>query len=295
VYAGYFVSGLIWFLTPRGLVLTLRQLVGQLLATFRSITRGVPHDDSLTFALPFAGYWKVHNGGVDRRTSHAWSMIGQRYAYDFVLASPESGLTYEGSPDIPRDYLAFGKPVLAAADGVVVAVRDDIRDYRRAGTGWIDLWSPDLRGNHVVIQHAPCSYTLYAHLMWKSALVRPGDQVAAGQAIASCGHSGHSTEPHLHFQLQDRADFFTAVSLPVAFRDFRRGDRPGGEAVSRGHVQRGQWVGHAGRCDSGVVETATFVRATTGDLLNNILTLVLAVLGLYTMAGWLLALLIRRV
>jgi len=33
---------------------------------------------------------------------------------------------------------------------------------------------------------------------------------------------------------------FTAVSLPVVFRDFLRQARPGGETVSRGYVQRGQ-------------------------------------------------------
>lgn len=287
MYAGYFVSGLIWFLTPGGLVQVLRQLVGQMLAILRSVTRGVAYDDSFSLRLPFSGYWKVYNGGVDRHTSHAWSMVGQRYAYDFALASPDSGLTYEGSPALPHNYLAFGEPVLAAADGVVVAARDDIRDYHRAGTGWIDLRAADLRGNHVVIEHAHRTYTLYAHLMERSVLVRPGAVVAAGEPIAACGHSGHATEPHLHFQLQDRADFFTAVSLPVVFRDFRRGARPGGEAVSRGHVQRGQWVGNADKSDSGVVETVTFVGPAAWDLVVSILTLAGAVLGWYTIASWL--------
>jgi len=47
--------------------------------------------------------------------------------------------------------------------------------------------------------------------------VRAGDQVRRGQRIGLCGHSGHSTEPHLHFQVQDRGNFFLAASLPVAF------------------------------------------------------------------------------
>ena len=31
------------------------------------------------------------------------------------------------------------------------------------------------------------------------------------------GHTGHSTEPHLHFHLQDSADLFRGMGLPVRF------------------------------------------------------------------------------
>src|SRR2546430_9189898 len=40
---------------------------------------------------------------------------------------------------------------------------------------------------------------------------------SGGQRVGLCGHSGHSTEPHLHFQVQDRGNFFLAASLPLAF------------------------------------------------------------------------------
>jgi murein DD-endopeptidase MepM/ murein hydrolase activator NlpD len=44
-----------------------------------------------------------------------------------------------------------------------------------------------------------------------------GQHVARGEEIGRCGHSGHSTEPHLHFQVQDRADFFSSAGVPVVF------------------------------------------------------------------------------
>ena len=41
--------------------------------------------------------------------------------------------------------------------------------------------------------------TLYAH-MYKVA-IKTGDQIAQGQVIGSVGSTGHSTGPHLHFEV----------------------------------------------------------------------------------------------
>lgn len=74
----------------------------------------------------------------------------------------------------------IGTPVRAAANGVVVTPN--------AG-GWA--------GNHVIIQHSNGS-TLYAHM--SSTVVRPGQQVTAGQVIGYVGVTGRSFGPHLHFE-----------------------------------------------------------------------------------------------
>jgi len=76
-----------------------------------------------------------------------------------------------------------------------------------------------LCGNQVVIQHGPEEFSFYAHLKQHSLKVKVGDKVKAGQPIAQVGSTGHSTEPHLHFQLMDSADFFTANGLPIMFDD----------------------------------------------------------------------------
>ena len=79
-----------------------------------------------------------------------------------------------------------GVPVLAAADGVVVAAGQD--------GGY---------GRYVQVVHAEGIRTIYAHLGAIDADVKPGAVVKIGAPIARVGSSGSSTGPHLHFEIRD--------------------------------------------------------------------------------------------
>jgi murein DD-endopeptidase MepM/ murein hydrolase activator NlpD len=74
-------------------------------------------------------------------------------------------------------------------------------------------------------------YVVLAHLRNGSILVREGEAVDAGQQLASCGNSGNSTQPHVHVQVMDSPDPFSARGLPMSFRDYRVWPRPGGPPV----------------------------------------------------------------
>jgi len=78
----------------------------------------------------------------------------------------------------------LGSPVIAAADGTVV-----YSDHRLAGYG-----------NLIIIRHRKNLFTAYAHN--QKNLVHRGDKVRAGQKIARIGKTGHSTGPHLHFEVR---------------------------------------------------------------------------------------------
>lgn len=55
-------------------------------------------------------------------------------------------------------------------------------------------------GRCVRLQHADGTESVYGHL--SAFLVSAGDRVAAGELIAREGNTGHSTGPHLHFEIR---------------------------------------------------------------------------------------------
>jgi murein DD-endopeptidase MepM/ murein hydrolase activator NlpD len=55
-----------------------------------------------------------------------------------------------------------------------------------------------------------------------SVRVKTGQTVKRGQEIGRCGHSGNTTELHLHFQFQNGESFYFSSGLPVKFTGFWR-------------------------------------------------------------------------
>jgi murein DD-endopeptidase MepM/ murein hydrolase activator NlpD len=76
-----------------------------------------------------------------------------------------------------------GTPIRAAADGIVSEANR----------------TPDY-GNIVKIQHGSGLETRYAHA--SKLLVKVGERVVKGQAIALVGSTGRSTGPHLHYEIR---------------------------------------------------------------------------------------------
>lgn len=150
------------------------------------------------YRLPFDGEWTVVNGGLEKEYSHSWGVPTQRYAYDFLIMD-DAGISFNGgNPEIVSAYRCYGKEVYAPADGMVVEIGTDCED------GKIML---------------PEEYGFIGHLQPQSICVKPGEKVQAGQVIAKCGNTGNSSEPHIHFHVQDGKSFFTSAGIPIVFRD----------------------------------------------------------------------------
>ncbi|MEE1218512.1 MAG: M23 family metallopeptidase [Ruminococcus sp.] len=171
------------------------------------------------YRLPFDGEWTVVNGGIEKEYSHSWSVPTQRYAYDFMIMD-ENGKTYDGENiDDIKAYKCYGNDVLAPADGIVVEIGNNCEDSKIMLPDNIEATAKDIRGNYILIKHTEKEYGFIGHLQPQSICVKVGESVKAGQIIAKCGNTGNSSEPHIHFHVQDGVDFFTSAGIPIRFKN----------------------------------------------------------------------------
>lgn len=108
-----------------------------------------------------------------------------RWPLDAYIVSSEYGERW-GKIHKGMDMAAHvGEPVYAIADGEVIYAGDGLSGY----------------GNVVILRHDRKTTSLYAH---NSELkVKQGDQVTKGTLVALLGSTGHSTGPHVHFEIRD--------------------------------------------------------------------------------------------
>lgn len=150
---------------------------------------------------------------------------------------PENG----GRPHPGLDISApTGTPVYAALPGKVISIMsgcvapqssdssDRVAELRRCGSGY---------GNYIRIEHGGSPflhlqaglplwegdkvYTSYNHL--RSVDVSVGDTVNTNQKIGEVGHTGHSTGPHLHWEVSTDPNF-RRPTLQIVNPKVRRGD-----------------------------------------------------------------------
>lgn len=110
-----------------------------------------------------------------------------------------------------------GTPIRAASAGTVVRMRCDVAPQSHGcdqdggieygGCGW-----------YVDIRHALDIYTRYCH-MGAQPLVNVGQFVAAGQFLGVVGSSGHSSGPHLHFEVHLGDETSSTAVDPVPFME----------------------------------------------------------------------------
>lgn len=166
------------------------------------------HDYKIRLQLPFIGNWMVsqgYNGSITHKGE--WSK-----ALDFIIVDSQLK-TYAAPGSVPEDFYCFGKPVLAPGDGFVQQVLDHLDDNEIGRINKQENW-----GNSIVIKHAEGLYTKISHLKKNSIKVQAGDYIKRGDIIASCGNSGRSPEPHLHFQVQATAHIGSkTLAYPFAF------------------------------------------------------------------------------
>ncbi len=194
--------------------------------------RVVNYQSKNSYIFPLRGSWFTA-AGPSLISHHRWGSI-QEFAFDFIKVGKDQ-LTYKSSGENLTDYYAYGQPIYAIGDGVVVSVLDEISEssdnikkpseteseyFKRMKSYQEELMSKGFKyifGNHIVIRHENNEYSSYFHLKHGSVAVKKGDRIKQGQLIAELGHSGNSTEPHLHFHISNGENIAYSRSLPVEF------------------------------------------------------------------------------
>jgi murein DD-endopeptidase MepM/ murein hydrolase activator NlpD len=162
--------------------------------------------------------------------------------------------SHRGNGATRTDYLAYGEPVRAAADGVVRAIANDVSEtdeplrrpdespeayLERVGAlqaALLAQGTKGITGNYVAIEHDGSEFSLYAHLKAGSVTVQAGQAVKRGQTLGALGMSGNVTEPHLHFHVTDGPDPLMSAGVPVTFHNLEIPWATGPRAPQSGDV-----------------------------------------------------------
>lgn len=192
-------------------------------------TRHWDYTTKTQLSLPFEGKWFIGWGGrTINENQHAVSKE-QRFAYDFVIRHDAKTFTGDGKSNI--DYYCYEQKVIAPGSGTVVEIVDEVEEN-------IVGKSPEIHGNRIVIDHGHDEFSILGHLKKGSFVVEEGEHVERGQLLARCGNNGHSSEPHIHYHLQNSLDIDNGDGLPITFFSYHSN----GVLVKNGEPKIGEYV-----------------------------------------------------
>jgi murein DD-endopeptidase len=179
-------------------------------------------------SAPLRGdHWLAANG-PSNKSGHRRALIpidghaaiSQRFAIDWVRLR-DDGKTFQGDEKDNKNYYAYGSDALAVADGVVTEVKDGIpQNVPGIDSRAVPITLETVGGNHVILDIGGGHYAFYAHLQPGSLRVKLGDKVRRGQVLGLVGNSGNSTEPHLHFHVENGSSPLGAEGLPYSLASF---------------------------------------------------------------------------
>jgi murein DD-endopeptidase MepM/ murein hydrolase activator NlpD len=161
--------------------------------------------------LPFKEEWTVVWGGDTKELNYHVESNAQKNAFD-ILIIDKKGQSYKTTGKTNEDFYAFGKQLFAPCDGEVVLVTDGVKD-NKAG----EMNAAYVGGNMVIIKTINNEFVVFCHFKNGSVLVKKGQKIKQGQILGKCGNSGRSSEPHLHFHLQNGIDMNTATGIKCYF------------------------------------------------------------------------------
>ena len=162
-------------------------------------------------SLPFSNEWYVVWGGDTKEQNYHLVNQAQKNAFDFFIID-RKGKSYRTDGKRNEDYYAFNQPILSPCDAKVVMTVDGIKDNVPGNLN--PYYAP---GNTVILQTVNGEFLVLGHFKQYSIAVKEGDKIARGKRLGYCGNSGNSSEPHLHFHMQNVEDMNAATGIKAYF------------------------------------------------------------------------------
>ena len=176
--------------------------------------------NSTKLVLPFKEEWTVIWGGDTKELNYHVESPAQKNAFDLVITDSQDK-SYKTNGSTNEDFYAFGKELFAPCDAEVVLVVDGIKD-NKPGT-MNPIYIP---GNTVILKTSGKEYLFFAHFKQYSIKVKPGQKIRQGDLLGLCGNSGNSSEPHIHYHMQDVEDMNTATGVKSYFDKLQVNGKP---------------------------------------------------------------------
>ena len=161
--------------------------------------------------LPFNDSWNVFWGGDTKELNYHVESEAQKNAFDFLIID-KSGKSYKMDGKSNEDYYAFGKEIIVPCNGEIISVVDGVKDNIPG-----EMNSFDVGGNTVILKTVNNEYLVFCHFKHQSIKVKEGQKVIQGQLLGLCGNTGHSSEAHLHFHIQNVEDINKATGVKCYF------------------------------------------------------------------------------
>ena len=164
-----------------------------------------------TLSFPANDNWTITWGGDTKELNYHVESKAQKNAFD-ILIKDAKNKSYQTNGKTNEDYYAFGKELFAPCDAEVVSVVDGISDNIPGQMN--PIYVP---GNTVVLKTSNQEYLFFCHFKQHSIQVKQDQKIKKGQLLGLCGNSGNSSEPHIHFHLQDTDNMLTGIGIKCYF------------------------------------------------------------------------------
>ncbi|MGA8442917.1 MAG: M23 family metallopeptidase [Candidatus Sulfotelmatobacter sp.] len=151
------------------------------------------------------------------------AVISRRYAIDWEQI--KDAATFSGESRDVHSYFAYGRPVLAVADGRVITARDGLPDnvpgHGESFHPAVPITIETVAGNTITLDLGGGQFAYYMHLQSGSLQVKAGDRVRHRQVLARIGNTGDAREPHLHFEVTNSSKLASGEGVPYLIDRYR--------------------------------------------------------------------------